>query len=72
MSEWHFKTRACQQTPGWLAWCARTAELGNGPMDVHPRHDVHFKFGETEEEALQKLRAWLDQYRDQFPNGALP
>lgn len=45
------------QRGGILAWCARTPDLGNNPLEVDFAEEVHFIFGETAEAALAELRA---------------
>lgn len=52
---WHFKARPSIRG-GFIAWCARTPDLGNGPLDVDWSMDVRFAFGETAEEALAAVK----------------
>lgn len=54
---WHFKARPSRTIKGeFIAWCAKTEELGDGPLDVAFDLEVHFEFGSSEDEALSKLR----------------
>ena len=56
--DWNFKAK--QTSPNrWLAWAARVDDLGEGPMDIKalpPHVTVHFEFGDSEEDALDKLK----------------
>lgn len=56
--EWYFKVKKTR--PGsmgrYLAWCARTPHLGEGPLDVPFEFETHAEFADTSEEALEKLR----------------
>lgn len=55
--EWQFRVRRCRNgLPGFVAWCARTHDLGNGPLDVSAAEETHFEYGPTAEEALGKLK----------------
>lgn len=55
--EWSFAVREARGMPGvFLAWCAKTTELGSGPLDVELKFDVHAAFGETAKDALSKLK----------------
>jgi hypothetical protein len=56
MSEWRFKARKTRDDREWLAWCAKTDDLGDGPLLVDLSLDCHFEFGSTEEDALSKLK----------------
>jgi hypothetical protein len=53
---WFFKVRECTHSEQFIAWCAKTAYLGNSPMDIPAHEEVHFDFGATPEEALSKLK----------------
>jgi hypothetical protein len=53
---WNFKVRPARGG-GFLAWCARADNLGDGPMDIAAHEEVHFEFGTTADEAMAKLRA---------------
>jgi len=55
MSDWYFKVKLCDDGD-WLAWAAQTPELGDGPLDVDFSLVVYFAFGDTEEEALAKVK----------------
>jgi hypothetical protein len=60
-SEWRFKVKrskfdALIPRHQFIAWCAKTDELGDGPMDVDFSLEVHFEFGATAEDALRKLK----------------
>lgn len=55
---WHFKVRPSRTRPGeFVAWCAKTEDLGDGPLDIDPSEDVYFEFGKSADEAMTKLRA---------------
>jgi len=56
MRQWYFKAKRARNGEGWIAWCAKTPLLGEGPMDVDFSEDVYFEFGESKHEALAKLR----------------
>jgi hypothetical protein len=56
MSEWRFKVRPTRYGQEWLAWCAKTDNLGDGPLSVDFGLDCHFEFGSTAEDALSKLK----------------
>lgn len=57
MTEWFFAVRRCRNGhPGFIAWCSVTPDLGDGPMDVAARFDVHFEFGSNAEDALANLK----------------
>lgn len=58
IGNWYFKVRPVRDDPGnWLAWCARTPNLGNGPLKIDPWEETHFEFGETADAAMAKLKA---------------
>jgi hypothetical protein len=64
--EWYFKVRpsrakAPKESIEFLAWCARTPVLGDGPLDVDPAEEVYFQFGDTPECALHRLKQDLKQ-----------
>jgi len=61
--EWRFKARRTSAVSGggWMAWCAKTDDLKNGPLEIDDSIEVHFEFGATEEEALSKLKRSLPQ-----------
>lgn len=51
---WYFKTQPI--IGGGLAWCARTPELRDGPVELLDAGEVvHFEFGATEKIALAAL-----------------
>lgn len=54
--EWYFTSRPCLVMEGFLAWCAKSPDLGENPLDPSPELDVHFEFGATAEEAIGKLK----------------
>lgn len=58
--KWHFKVTPCRGGK-FMAWCAQTPVLGNGPLDVAPAEEVYFQFGDTPEYALYRLKAELRQ-----------
>jgi hypothetical protein len=53
--EWFFAARPTRCGDRYLAWCAKTAELGDGPMAIPASEEVHFEFGWSADEALEKL-----------------
>lgn len=55
---WNFKVRPSRLGEFCVAWCARVSddEMGDGPMEVSFSEEVHFEFGRTPEEALDKLK----------------
>lgn len=55
--EYHFKCKKSRGPFGYLAWCAKTPYLGDGPLDVDMAIETHFVFADTEDDALRKLRA---------------
>lgn len=56
-TDWHFKCRPLRNgQPGVMAWCARSSELGDGPLDVDFSLETHFTFADTEAAALKSLR----------------
>jgi hypothetical protein len=62
LGRWHMAVRACRVPLGnrlFIAWAARTSDLGTGPMEVDWNEETHFEFGETAEEALCRLRRCL-------------
>jgi hypothetical protein len=63
VGDWYFAVREARNhspdSPGdrYLAWCAKTPDLGDGPLDVDwSRDDVHAEFAESEDAALTKLK----------------
>jgi hypothetical protein len=56
MDPWYFKVRRCCFSNMFIAWCAHTPDLQNGPLEIDPDQDVHFEFGWTAKEALFKLK----------------
>jgi hypothetical protein len=47
---------ACTYQRSSFAWCAKTPQLGNGPLDVPgDKHDVHYAFGPSPNAAIGKL-----------------
>lgn len=56
LGEWYFECREAKIIEGFLAWCAKTPDLGEGPLDVPFELTVYFEFGSTAEEALKKLK----------------
>jgi hypothetical protein len=54
--EWHFRARLARNGSEFIAWCARTPELRNGPLEVDLSEEVYFEFGSTAEEAIAKLK----------------
>jgi hypothetical protein len=53
--EWFFAVRPLRHGDGYAAWCAKTADLGDGPMAIPASEEVHFEFGRSTDEALEKL-----------------
>jgi hypothetical protein len=58
MDEWNFKVRMARNRGKiqFLAWCARTPDLRDGPLEIPLSEEVHFEFADTAEEALSKLK----------------
>jgi len=56
IGEWYFKVRKTRTGDEFIAWCAKTSLLGNGPLQVGLDEDVFCQFGRTEQEALDKLK----------------
>lgn len=57
---WFFRVRRCGHgEPGFVAWCAKTPDLRDGPLEVDWNEEVHFEFGATEREAISRLKASL-------------
>jgi hypothetical protein len=54
---WYFRVRRCRQSAGFIAWCAKSEHLGDGPMDVPSNMECHFEFAATAEGALTRLQA---------------
>ena len=52
---WFFKAKQIG-TDRWLGWCAKTSDLGNGPLDIAANEDVRFEYGPSEEDVLSRLR----------------
>jgi len=59
IGEWHYRVRASRLgSPGdcaFIAWCARTAELGVGPIDIDPAETVFFSLGKTPEAVFAEI-----------------
>lgn len=53
---WRFAVRACRNGAGFIAWCAKSDDLANGPLEVDATEEVHFEFGPTADEALGRLK----------------
>jgi hypothetical protein len=54
---WHFKAKPLRDGGGFMGWCARTPDLGEGPMSIDFAEEVvHFEFGKTEDDVIGKLR----------------
>lgn len=56
IGDWHFKARPARLHSGFLAWCAKTPALGDGPLDVDRDCDVYASFGDTAEAAIAALK----------------
>lgn len=55
--EWFFRVRPSRGDPSrFLAWCAKTPDLGNDPMLLAFGLTVHAEFADTPEEAMTKLK----------------
>ncbi len=55
VGEWQFRVRPAR-SGGYVAWAAKTPELGESPMDVPRGGVVLFLFDDDEDEALQRLK----------------
>ena len=55
--EWFFRARSSRKGIWCIAWCAKTDALGDSPLAVDPRQDMHFQFAASPREALRKLKA---------------
>jgi hypothetical protein len=56
VGEWYFKSKRYDHGR-WLAWCAKTPELGDNPLEIDPSNpDVYFEFADTEEQAIAALK----------------
>lgn len=53
---WFFEVRPTRNVVGYIAWCAKTNKLGDGPLDVAFNEEVHFAFGSTAQAALGELK----------------
>lgn len=53
--EWRFAVRP-SPSGGFIAWCAKVADLGSGPLDIPLDVEVYFAFADSKEEALRRLR----------------
>ena len=53
---WNFAVRKMNHAPGYVAWCAKTKELGNGPLEVEWGLEVHVEIADTADGALAKLK----------------
>jgi hypothetical protein len=60
---WFFAVREARLPPlagrRYVAWCARTPDLHNGPLEVDWAEDVHFEFADTASEAMSRLKAYV-------------
>ena len=54
-NEWHFWVRPAR-AGGYVAWAAKTPELGEAPSDVPRGVVVLFLFDDGEDEALRRLK----------------
>lgn len=54
--DWYFASRLVRDGQEWIAWCAKTTDLGEGPLSVPFDLDCYFEFGATEEDAISKLK----------------
>ena len=52
---WYYKVKPTLAGP-FVAWCAQTEVLGDGPLQVDPREVVFFRYGPTPEHALAQLK----------------
>lgn len=61
---WHYKVRPTRTGHLYLAWCAKTVDLKDGPLDI-PRHiEVHAEFGDSADEAVTALFTSMGRKRD--------
>jgi hypothetical protein len=57
-----FKVASCRRgSKKFIAWCAKTPVLGNGPLEVAPAEEVYFQYGDTPEYVLYRLKQDLRQ-----------
>lgn len=56
IGEWHFKVRKTRDGSQFIAWCAKTPVLGDGPLDVDFNIETFFQFAPTPEEAIMALK----------------
>lgn len=54
---WRFAVVETDLPNQFIAWCAQSDDLGNGPLDIPFDIDVHFEFASSEDEAIRKLKA---------------
>ena len=60
MSGWYFKVRPVHHPSvlgEYIAWCAHTPDLRDGPLEVDLAEEVYSQFGSSAEDALAKLKA---------------
>lgn len=57
VGEWWFKCVKSPKGGGYMAWCAKSPDLGDSPLSPAANVEVHFEFGATENETLRKLKA---------------
>lgn len=69
--DWYYAVRPARNlgdpASKYVAWCARTPDLGIGPID-RDLDDCHVRFAATPEAALAGLRAEMDKH-DQEAEG---
>lgn len=62
-ADWFFAVRPTRNLKSprekFMAWCARTPLLGDGPLDISIYDDVHVEFGPSADAALKKLQRSL-------------
>lgn len=62
--DWYIAVRPCKfvrNGPYFVAWCAKTPELGDNPLAVDFSETVYFEHGDTADEAIRKLKRSIGQ-----------
>ena len=66
---WHYKVRHLDATCKFIAWCARTTELGKGPLDIDLSETVYFAFGSTADDAVRQIAEDLKRHELHLQRG---
>lgn len=56
IGDWYFASGRTKRGDRFWAWCAKTPDLGESPLDPPPHVDVFFQIAATEEAALAALK----------------